>query len=110
MPSFSDMPFSFNSDGISGTISVDVDFEVFCERCGAGICNNATTRKSHNRLYPQVCIEPCEKCIESAKKETEEEMQRKIDALELTIENLEETVDSLNGKVDELETKQEELQ
>lgn len=50
-------------------VDVDIDFEVFCARCGAGLCNQSDTRSSHNRNYPQVTVEPCDKCIETAKDE-----------------------------------------
>lgn len=43
----------------------DFSFEVFCGRCGAALCNNATTRLSKGRGEPQLVIEPCEKCLES---------------------------------------------
>lgn len=46
-------------------ITTSVDFEVYCS-CGEGICNNASTRSSRNRCYPQVVVEPCQKCIEAA--------------------------------------------
>jgi hypothetical protein len=50
-------------------VDVDVDFEVFCARCGAGLCNQSDTRTSRNRKYPQVTVEPCERCLDSAREE-----------------------------------------
>lgn len=77
MPSF---------DDITVEATVSLDFEVFCGKCGAGICSNAETRKSYRRLYPQITIEPCERCLEEAKETGEEkareEMQKRIDELE----------------------------
>lgn len=58
MPSFS---------GIEVTAQVDVDFEVFCGTCGAGLCNVSDTRESRNRRMPQVTVEACAKCMENAK-------------------------------------------
>lgn len=77
MPSF---------DDITVEATVSLDFEVFCGRCGAGICNNADTRESRTRRYPQVTIDPCERCLENAQETGEEkareEMQERIDELE----------------------------
>lgn len=47
-------------------IDVDVDFEVYCAKCGAGICHNANTRSSYKRGMAQVTIEPCETCLKNA--------------------------------------------
>jgi len=60
-------------------VEVDVDFEVFCARCGAGLCNQSDTRASRNRKYPQVTVEPCERCLENA---AEEARQKAIEEAE----------------------------
>lgn len=54
---------------LSTNIEVSIDFEVYCDRCGAGICSNTTVTTSRNRGYPQLRIEPCEKCLAEATKE-----------------------------------------
>jgi hypothetical protein len=44
------------------SFSADIEFEVFCSKCGAGLCNRsdaASDRKGH-----RVSIEPCSKCLE----------------------------------------------
>jgi len=44
-----------------------VEFEVYCGKCGAGICNN-----SRGELMwggPRVTVDPCEACLASAKDE-----------------------------------------
>lgn len=43
---------------------IAVDIELYCAKCGAGICANgtATTR----RHQPCFQIEPCEKCLQNA--------------------------------------------
>jgi RNase P subunit RPR2 len=43
----------------------DLNFEVFCGRCGAALCNNTTTRVSKARGEPQAVVEPCERCLEA---------------------------------------------
>jgi hypothetical protein len=44
-----------------------VDFEVYCSKCGAGLCNQSTTEV--RRGYPRVTVEPCTKCLDDAKNE-----------------------------------------
>lgn len=51
------------------TADAEVDFEVYCAKCGAGLCNNADTRASRLRGMPQVTIEPCERCLDAAREE-----------------------------------------
>lgn len=48
---------------------IEVSFEVFCGECGAGLCNQTTTRKSRGRGEDQVVVAPCEKCIRDAREE-----------------------------------------
>ena len=44
---------------------ISVEIELYCARCGEGICANGTaTKKRHQECF---VIEPCEKCIERAK-------------------------------------------
>lgn len=45
---------------------IDVDFEVFCGGCGAGICNNSTGGQTKQRGHPYVKVNPCEKCLAEA--------------------------------------------
>lgn len=51
------------------TGDAEVDFDVYCAKCGAGLCNNADTRASRRRGMPQVAIEPCERCLDAAREE-----------------------------------------
>lgn len=71
-------------------IDIEIDFEVFCGGCGAGICNNADTRASHRRGMPQVVVEPCERCLEIARNEgrdeKEKEYEERISELEAELE------------------------
>ena len=60
--------------------TVDVDFEVWCETCGAGLCDTVNVDDSNIR------IPVCASCIE----EKEKEMQETIDELNARIEVLEE--------------------
>ena len=44
-------------------LTVDIDFEVWCDKCGAGLCLN--TRVEGNK----VSVEPCERCLQEAYEE-----------------------------------------
>ena len=46
--------------------SFDLEFEVFCGTCGAGLCNQSDSRKSRRRGEAQVTVEVCQTCIEKA--------------------------------------------
>lgn len=50
-------------EGVEATVTVDVDFEVFCGTCGEGLCLQSDTRSSRSRGYPQVTVEACQCCI-----------------------------------------------
>jgi hypothetical protein len=72
----------------SVTTEVDVDFEVFCGTCGAGLCGQSEGRQSRNRAYPQVTVEACQKCIENAKDELNDEiyeLKERIVSLEIQL-------------------------
>ena len=45
------------------TVDVEVEFDVYCGACGAGLCGNTTTDSNKMR----VTVDPCEKCLEAAK-------------------------------------------
>lgn len=47
-------------------ITTTVEFEVFCAECGAGLCGDTETRKSHGRGFDQIAVAPCSKCIDNA--------------------------------------------
>jgi RNase P subunit RPR2 len=68
MPTFNDVRIKQEIE-----IDVDIDFEVYCEKCGAGICNNANTRSSYKRGMAQVTITPCENCLKNAYEEGKQE-------------------------------------
>ena len=48
---------------------IEVNIELFCSRCGAGICNNATAGKTKIRREPCFEIEPCQKCLQKEREE-----------------------------------------
>ena len=42
------------------------EFEVYCAKCGTGICNNCDTMKTYTRNANRLEVNPCEKCLQSA--------------------------------------------
>jgi hypothetical protein len=67
----------------------DVDFEVFCGTCGAGLCGQSDTRQSRSRNHPQVTVEACGKCMENAKEEGRSSRDDEVVELENRIRELE---------------------
>ncbi len=45
---------------------IEVDIEIFCARCGEGLCSNTTAGRTHGRKYPFFNVSPCEKCLEES--------------------------------------------
>lgn len=43
--------------------TLELEFEVFCGKCGNGLCNNTREGKTRNRQYPCINVDPCEKCL-----------------------------------------------
>jgi hypothetical protein len=43
-----------------------LEFEVFCGKCGAGLCNQSSTSNSNRRQMNAVNVDPCKKCITEA--------------------------------------------
>ena len=56
MPEF-DIDTSGNESGI-----MTVEFEVYCETCGAGLCKYATGVNAYRRNMPEVRVETCPTC------------------------------------------------
>lgn len=73
-------------DNIEVTTEVNVDFEVYCGTCGAGLCGVSDTRKSRNRGYLQVTVDACPDCMKA--KDTEiSNLQAEIERLTIELEN-----------------------
>lgn len=80
------------------TFEADVQFEIYCARCGAGICSNGSTSRTY-RGQLRLDMEPCEKCIEHAVDVAEDKL---IGEYEEKIEELKYEIDELKGKINEL--------
>lgn len=76
--------------------SIEAEFEVYCAKCGAGLCNNSTVRTRMGNS-PAVEMEPCDRCLETSyengyqkgAEETAEEYEVKLAELQKRIEYLE---------------------
>lgn len=76
---------TFESVDIETTVTVDVDFEVYCGRCNKGICSESETRKSRDRRYLQVVVNACPYCMKEKDDEIKE-LEYRIKELEIEIE------------------------
>lgn len=47
------------------TFQIDVEFEVFCDSCGAGLCRQTRENNSGGRGL-SISVEPCERCLTKA--------------------------------------------
>lgn len=72
-------------------LEIEIDFEVFCGTCGAGICGNTTTRYSRSRGEPQIVVDVCEDCIKQKDDEINE-LQEEVSSLNTQIEELKERI------------------
>ena len=45
------------------SFDVSVDFEVFCGRCGAGLCNNSREGRTPGRGVLTLTVDPCKRCL-----------------------------------------------
>lgn len=93
MPTFERVEVEVETDNGKETLTSSVDFEVFCGRCNAGLCNQSDTRSSRRRSMPQVTVEPCERCLE---RKVEEAAEKVRDDLEARIAELEKELEELH--------------
>lgn len=57
----------------------EIEFEVYCGTCGAGLCNQTTTDDHAGyRDSARVTVDVCSRCIESAKSDTAEETEGRV--------------------------------
>lgn len=81
--------------------SFDVEFEVWCGTCGAGLCgqSKADERVSYRGGH-HVFVDVCQRCRETALQEGRDdaiiELTKEIDQLEQQIRNLESELDRLS--------------
>ncbi len=52
--------------GLEFDVDAEVEFEVFCGRCGKGLCNVSETGKTKGSGMHYVNVQPCWNCEEMA--------------------------------------------
>lgn len=82
---------SFNVDA-----NIDVEFEVYCGTCGAGLCGQSDAREG--RRGPRVDVEACEKCTKAAREEGAEDAW---DEANTEIETLKERIAEFESALNE---------
>ena len=75
--------------------SFDVEFEVYCGTCDAGLCNQSDTRLSRRRGELQVTVEVCSSCLEKA----EQPLRDRIEELEEILKEEREKIDYLERQI-----------
>jgi hypothetical protein len=80
MPTFNNVPVE---------TSIEVDFEVYCNTCGAGLCNESETGTTRNRHMLHVSVNACPTCM-AAKDDEIDALRSRIDELQAEIDNLKE--------------------
>jgi len=54
----------------------EIEIEIYCAQCGAGLCNQTEFATTRGRGLPSFRVEPCEKCLNEAREEAREEGRR----------------------------------
>lgn len=75
------------------SIEATIDFEVFCGKCGAGICNNATVLSRSNwrsGTSHNVSVDPCSSCADTFREEGASSRDEEVQSLTDRIRELEE--------------------
>ena len=63
---------SFENIEVTLSETINVEFEVYCGTCGAGLCSETSTRSSRTRGYQQVTVNACPDCMERKDREISE--------------------------------------
>lgn len=58
--------------------NLEIEIEVFCDKCGEGLCLQSHFRKSRYREVNQIVVAPCQSCLDSAVQQLKEEMERNV--------------------------------
>jgi len=54
------------ADDVARGDTVEIDFEVFCSECGAGLCHVTEVSVTRTRRMPCVIIAPCPDCLKKS--------------------------------------------
>ena len=50
-----------------------IDFEVFCNTCGEGLCGSSTVEQSYG--VPRLFVEVCKNCLDNLRERKDEEIE-----------------------------------
>jgi hypothetical protein len=60
-----------------GMPEIKVNIEIFCDRCGDGLCGNTSARNKSGRYSEEAYfVKPCAKCLKEKYEEGYEEAQK----------------------------------
>jgi predicted RNase H-like nuclease (RuvC/YqgF family) len=85
---------TFENIEIEVSQKIDIDFEVFCGTCGAGICSESDTRRSRGRGHLQVIVNACPSCMKQKDEEIKNLKDENSD-LESKLYKLEQELESV---------------
>jgi len=80
-------------------VDVEVEFEVYCNSCGEGLCSESTTTRGRTRGDLQVRVNACPRCMKN-KDEEIDELTTKNEELENEKEILENTITELKRELE----------
>jgi hypothetical protein len=105
MPTFENVEIEVETRETNVSIKTNIEFEVYCDTCGTGICGNSRTVISRNRGALQVRVEVCDTCMQAKAdeilymEEQKTELDQKISDLEEENQGLKETISELMSKI-----------
>ena len=79
----------------------DVEFEVYCNTCGLGLCGDSETPNTRNRNALSVRVNACPSCMEKKNDEITE-LQGQLTAVEKERDEFMDEVDQLKSELEEL--------
>jgi hypothetical protein len=48
---------------------IAVNIEVYCAKCGEGLCNQTEATRTNGRGEPSFRVDPCERCLDASRDE-----------------------------------------
>lgn len=56
--------------------TLELDFEVYCDECGKGLCDQSTEGRTIRRGTPFISVAPCRTCTNAAYELGREDLKR----------------------------------
>ncbi len=86
---------------------VQIEIEVYCADCGAGLCNHTEFVETRTRNMPSFRVMACTKCLEIARDEGRlAGREEAADEAQAQIDERDETIADLQAKIEALEESQ----